>query len=76
VSKIFRLAWERFSIITTIIGEAQGHIIAVAFYFTILLPFGLGTRLFGGDRLQRKSHTQWIEREPVAHDLDSARRQG
>lgn len=74
-----RLAWDRFNLIASVIGDVQGRIIAVGFYFTILVPFGLISRLTG-DPLRLRSESSapmaWLEREPVPEDLDSARRQG
>jgi hypothetical protein len=70
------IAWKRFSLITSIIGEVQGKIILTAFYFTILAPFGLGSRLMA-DPLRRKENIhEWQRRDPVPADLDSAKEQG
>jgi hypothetical protein len=79
LTAILRLAWERFSLLTSIIGEVQGRIIAVGFYFTILLPFGVLSRLFSDPlHLKKPSNTAsfWIERPAVPTDLDSAQQQG
>ncbi|MCU0497902.1 MAG: hypothetical protein MUF87_11165 [Anaerolineae bacterium] len=72
---ILQFAWKRFTLISTIIGEAQGRFITSAFYFSILVPFGIGSRLFT-DPLQRKGTPQWHDRTPVPTDLDSAQQQG
>ena len=74
-----RLAWDRFNLVASVIGDVQGRIIAVGFYFTILVPFGLISRLTGDPlRLQaaKNAPIPWLEREPVPDDLDSARQQG
>lgn len=68
-------AWERFRLITGIIGDAQGRTAALVFYFTILAPFGIAARLFS-DPLRRNEAARWLDRAPIGHDLDSARRQG
>lgn len=74
-----RLAWDRFNLVASVIGDVQGRVIAVGFYFTILVPFGLISR-FTGDPLRlhlaRSSACHWLDREPVPDDLDSARQQG
>ena len=70
----FHRAWERFTLITTIIGETQGRIVAVILYFTLLLPFALVAR--GKDTLRRHESARWLEHPPLPTDLDSARRQG
>jgi hypothetical protein len=76
--EIFSLAWKRFNVITAVIGDVQGRIIATLFYFTIFLPFGIGSRLFS-DPLRQKSSgktSAWLVRPPVPTDLESAKRQG
>jgi hypothetical protein len=77
---ILHLAWERFSLLTSIIGEVQGHVIAVGFYFTILLPFGLISHLFSDplnlDAPPSSDNSFWLERPTVPDDLDSAQQQG
>ncbi len=77
MSEIVHLAWDRFTIIAGVVGDVQGRIIVTLFYFTILVPFGLGAR-FLGDALHIRSNkaVQWLERPPVANGLDEARRQG
>jgi len=49
---------------------------AVLFYFTIMLPFGLGARMFG-DLLQLKDRQpSWRDRAPLGDTLEEAGRQG
>ena len=72
---LLRFAWQRFTLITTVLGELQGRFFITAFYYTILIPFGVGSRLFT-DPLHRKSSAQWHERTPVPTDLESAQQQG
>lgn len=70
------LARKRFNLVTSIVGEVQGSIIVTGFYYTILVPFGLGSR-FLMDPLRRKQGIQqWQQRPPVPSDLDSAKQQG
>jgi hypothetical protein len=76
VGEILRLSWERFKIITAAIADAQGRFVAMLFYFTIFVPFALGTRLFSDPLRQRDKTPAWLDRTPIANDLDSARRQG
>jgi hypothetical protein len=75
---ILKLAWSRFNVITAIMGDVQGRLFAMLFYFTFFLPFGVLSRLFS-DPLRRQFDDQsaaWLERKPVPSDLESARRQG
>jgi len=76
VGEILRITWGRFKIITTLIADAQGRFVAMLFYFTIFVPFALGTRLFSDPLRQRNKTPSWLDRSPVPTDLDSARRQG
>lgn len=74
---IFKLAWERFRLNAKGLGDIQGHIAAGVFYFTVMIPFGLITR-FNADPLRIKPTTPagWVNRDPVLHDMESAKRQG
>ena len=76
MKEIFQLAWDRFNIIAAIIGDVQGRIIITAFYFTILVPFGIGARIFSDALRLRPTTPAWLDRPPVHNALDDARRQG
>ena len=78
MNELFRLAWARFGIITGIIGEIQGRIVVTAFYYTFLVPFGLGSRLLSDPLRVRSEHSQpqWLDRPPVTASLEDAREQG
>jgi hypothetical protein len=78
LAEIILLAWERFKVITVIIGDVQGRFIATLFYFTILLPFGIGSRLFSDPLRQNHNpdEPRWLERPPLSEQLDAASRQG
>ena len=73
---IVSLAWGRFNLIGSIIGDVQSRVLVMVFYFTILLPFGLGARLLTDPLGLKHSQMTWLEREPVPDDLEAARRQG
>ncbi len=78
LTAILQLAWKRLLVITAVIGDVQGRLIALLFYFTILVPFGIGSRLFS-DPLRIKTpagQTRWLERPLVPSTLDDARKQG
>ncbi len=75
MNKILHLAWDRFTIIAGIVGDVQGRVIVTLFYFTLLVPFGIGARLFS-DSLRIKAGPQWLDRPPVENGLEEARRQG
>lgn len=79
---VVHLAWERLIVVSGIIGDAQARVIAFVFYFTVLAPFGLASRLLSDPlrinrkALHRQNQSHWLEREPVSSDLESARQQG
>lgn len=78
MNDIARLAWRRFGIIAAAFGDLQGRAIATAFYFTVLVPFGLIVRLTSDPLHIGKAHQEpaWLPREPVDNRLDAAKRQG
>ncbi|MCU0476062.1 MAG: hypothetical protein MUC99_08135 [Anaerolineae bacterium] len=71
----WNVGWERFSLITKIIGEVNSKVLLTILYFTIFVPFGLISRL-GSDPLDFKGKPAWVARKPVQNDLPSARLQG
>ncbi len=76
--EIVFIAWDRLKIIAAIVGDIEARVIVTVFYFTVLVPFGLLSRL-GPDPLRIASTSEsshWIERDPVPVDLESAQRQG
>ena len=76
MNSILRHAWKRFGLITSIIGDFQGRLFAIVFYFTVLVPFGVGSRLSSDPLHLKKQDGEWLERPEVSRNLESARRQG
>lgn len=72
---IVSITWHRFSLIMAVVSDATARIISTLFYFTLLVPFGLASRLFS-DALNRNGTATWHDREPVPTDVESARLQG
>jgi hypothetical protein len=67
-------AWKAFS---RRLGNYQSRVWLALFYFLIVIPFGLGVRLFS-DPLglkTRRAESAWTAREKPAADLESARSQ-
>ena len=56
----WQLAWHRFNIITGIISDTNARVVALIFYFTILVPFGLGSTLFA-DPLRRMGRVNRLQ---------------
>ncbi|MBZ0306324.1 MAG: hypothetical protein K8I82_09685 [Anaerolineae bacterium] len=78
MKEIITLAWDRFKIIGAIVGDIQSRFIATAFYYTVFVPFGIGTRLLSDPLHIRPSANpaSWLDRAPVENDLEAAKRQG
>jgi hypothetical protein len=76
LNDILHLAWDRFTVIAGIVGDVQGRVIVTLFYFTILVPFGIGSRLFSDPLRIKSSSPHWLDRHPVENGLEEARRQG
>jgi hypothetical protein len=70
------VAWKRFTIITRIVGDVQGNVLASLLYFTVIAPFGLLLRLTGDPLRLRHPDQTWLAKDPVDHTLEGAKRQG
>lgn len=83
---LWKTGWHRFQIIAAVVSDGNARAISVLFYFTILVPFGLISRIFMDPMRQKhvrdaKGETQpvgqaWIEREPIPKDIEYAKEQG
>ena len=73
--EILQLVWSRFKVIAGIVGDVEASIIAIGFYYTILVPFGLLAR-YSGKTLKQQDKVAWLERPLVPSELDAAKRQG
>ena len=71
-----RKIWEYWLAFGRFLGNLIGRVILSIFYFTIMLPFGIGVTLFG-DPLKRKntSPNYWLTREATSTTLEDALRQ-
>ncbi|MBI5713094.1 MAG: hypothetical protein HZC38_06675 [Chloroflexi bacterium] len=71
-------AWKRFG---QFIGDIVGRIVLTLLYFTIVLPFGVGVRLFSDPLKIKRTPTPsltpsfWHPRQSVSNTLEEARRQ-
>lgn len=76
MKSLWEIAWERFSVNSAIVADINGRFIATAFYFTIMVPFGLLSAIFMDPLRMRKGAAAWSKREPLPTDIPSAREQG
>lgn len=72
---MLKIAYQRYKIYGDIYVDTQGRVFTILFYFTIMVPFGIGARLFG-DLLELKRDVEWLERPAVSDALEEAQRQG
>ncbi|MCY3834702.1 MAG: hypothetical protein OXG85_16950 [Chloroflexi bacterium] len=76
MTNLLKIAWERFSVNSAIVADLNGRFIATAFYFTIMVPFGLLSAIFMDPLRKKSGAAAWSEREPVPSDIASAKEQG
>ena len=74
--EINSIAWNRLKVIAAILGDVNGRLVLTAFYFTVLMPFGIGSALFSDPLHKKETTTGWLKREPVSSDVESAKQQG
>ncbi|MEP7289959.1 MAG: hypothetical protein ABI947_29790 [Chloroflexota bacterium] len=76
MNDILRIAWDRWQIIGKINGDYLARLFVNGFYFTVMVPFALGVKLFTDPlALRRVADVHWIDRNPVSATLDDARGQ-
>ena len=66
-------AWKR---IAHRIGDFQARVLLTLIYALLVLPFGLGTRLFADSLKTKKRSAKWIDHPHDVIDLEWAHRQG
>ncbi len=69
-------AWKAWKAFGRLLGNLVARVVLTVFYFTVFVPFAVGTQLFS-DRLGIKAPPPrfWQPRETPAEDLVMARRQ-
>ena len=73
---MIRKLWEKWQAFGRWLGNLLARIVLSIFYFTVFVPFGLGTSLFSDQlRIKTKPKKFWQMREAVSDSLDLARRQ-
>lgn len=73
----WRGVWLRFTGFSQRMGNFQSRILLAIFYFSVVIPFGIGMRLFSSPLQNRRptSGGSWIPRESDNPDMESARSQ-
>lgn len=71
-----RRFWKWFQRFGQIVGDFIGRLILTLFYFTVLLPFGIGVRLFADPlEVDPDGESGWREHGPTDRTLEEGRRQ-
>jgi hypothetical protein len=63
-------AWKRFGLW---VGTQVARLAFTVLYFTLLLPFALGSRL-ASDKLRRKAHPVWLDKMSRDMSLSESRK--
>ena len=72
---MFRRLWVGWKRVAHLVGNFQARVLLTLFYAILLLPFGIGVRLFGDPLRIRRSSEKWLDRDANAMDVTAARRQ-
>ncbi len=68
--------WEGWKRIATVIGDFQARVVLSLFYFVVVLPFGMGVRMFADPlRIRRHGQTQWTDFQDRSRTPEEAGRQ-
>jgi len=70
-----RRAWQAWKVLARKIGNFQARVVLTLMYSILVLPFGLGVRLFGDPLRIKKPPAQWRDRPDETFDMEWARRQ-
>ncbi len=72
----WRRVWTRWLKIAGVIGDFQARVILSLFYVVIVLPFGLGVRVFGDPlKIRRRRETGWTDFAARAETVEEGKRQ-
>ena len=74
---ILKTVWEFWKKVAQFIGDVIARVVLTFFYFTLVLPFGLGVHLFG-DPLRLKPGLRenfWLDRETKDLELEHGKKQ-
>jgi len=66
--------WEGWKRVSHAIGNFQARVLLTILYFTVVLPFSIGVRLFSDPLRMRHRPTSWLDRAQVPATMDWARR--
>jgi hypothetical protein len=77
IGQFFSTVWKYWKKFGEFLGNVIGRAFLMLFYFTIVLPFGLATRLFGDplDIRDKQKIPTWRERTSPEPTIEASRNQ-
>jgi hypothetical protein len=74
ITDFFATIWKYWKKLGQFIGDAIGRVFLMVFYVTIVLPFGIGLRLFGDplDTRDKSKASTWRERSSPEASIDAS----
>lgn len=74
IKQFFSTIWKYWKKFGEFVGNLIGRLFLMLFYVTVVLPFGIGARLFSDALDIKRKHKQpeWITREPVATTIEAS----
>lgn len=78
IKQFFSTIWKYWKMIGLFIGNVIGRVFLTLFYVTIVLPFGIGLRLFGDplDIRNKSKPAAWEERTSPEATIEAGYDQG
>ena len=75
MKRILTTIWDTWLEFGQIMGEIVGRVVLSIFYLTIVLPFGIGVRLFSDPLDVKNKKPNWVERESPEPTVEVASQQ-
>lgn len=73
--KVFNQIWQVWKRFGNFMGDLVARVVLTVFYFTLFLPFGLGTRFLSDPLMLRQTDLpSWLERTTSDLTIADARR--
>jgi hypothetical protein len=66
--------WEGWKRVSRAIGTFQARVLLTILYATVVVPFGIGVRLFSDPLRIRHRPKAWLDRAEICTNIDWARR--
>lgn len=71
---LLKRIWKERLAFGKVMGDFVARVVMTLFYFTLVVPFGFGVRLFKDPLRLKVKDTRWLAREVKQDTLEDARR--